>query len=114
MERGSRPVWSKWYDLAQWTRIKQHFRATCPERAAICQAQDKETGEQCTRPATEIDHIKPHKGDWFLFCGGINYENLQGLCHDHHSEKTANEMAGNSTAPKKIVAYCMGVPIYEA
>jgi len=45
----------------------------------------------CGRPATDVDHIVPHKGNWELFLGGENFENLAGLCHAHHSEKTAKE-----------------------
>jgi 5-methylcytosine-specific restriction protein A len=115
MNRGvaDRPAWHRWYDLAIWETIKKHFRATQPERAIRCQAQDAQTGQQCNRPATDIDHVKPHKGDWHLFCGGINYENLQGLCHQHHSEKTASELARKSPVERKVIAYCSGVPIYD-
>lgn len=37
--------------------------------------------------ATEVDHIIP------LHQGGLDeWENLQGLCHEHHADKTAKEM----------------------
>lgn len=37
--------------------------------------------------ATEVDHIIP------LHQGGLDeWENLQGLCHEHHAAKTAKEM----------------------
>ena len=39
--------------------------------------------------AVEVDHIKPHKGDWALFWDDAN---LQSLCHKCHSRKTAGEM----------------------
>ena len=37
----------------------------------------------CNKPATDVDHIvaKP--------AGDDSFENLQALCHPHHSEKTA-------------------------
>jgi len=35
--------------------------------------------------ATEVDHIKPHRGDHTLFWDVTNW---QGLCKRHHSEKT--------------------------
>ena len=40
----------------------------------------------CKRPATQADHIIPLSmgGTWAL-------ENGQGLCHQHHSSKTARE-----------------------
>ena len=43
------------------------------------------------RPATDVDHIKPHKGNHFLMW---NEENLQPLCHECHSRKTAREDGG--------------------
>lgn len=92
--RNDRTPWRRWYGLAQWARIKDHFRATCPERALICQA--IENGQKCGHPATDIDHVQPHKGDWLLFCGGPGYSNLQGLCKSHHSKKTASEDGGFS------------------
>ena len=40
-------------------------------------------------PATEADHIVPHKGDMKLFW---NFDtNIQGLCKSCHSRKTASE-----------------------
>lgn len=42
-------------------------------------------------PATEVDHIKPHKGDKKLFW---DEKNWQGLCESHHSAKTARENRG--------------------
>ncbi len=37
-------------------------------------------------PATEVDHIIPHRGDQELFWDTEN--NLQGLCKECHSRKT--------------------------
>ena len=36
-------------------------------------------------PATEVDHIRPHRGDWAVF---TDRGNLQSLCHTCHSRKT--------------------------
>jgi 5-methylcytosine-specific restriction protein A len=72
--------WSGFYGLAVWQKLRRLVRARDP----ICCL--------CNRaPATECDHIIAHKGNWFLFCGGINMENLQGLCSSCHSRKTALE-----------------------
>jgi 5-methylcytosine-specific restriction protein A len=38
--------------------------------------------------ATDVDHIKPHRGDNVLFWDQSNW---QSLCHRHHSVKTRNE-----------------------
>lgn len=42
-------------------------------------------------PATECDHIVPHKGDKSRF---YDRSNLQSLCHQCHSAKTATEDGG--------------------
>ena len=39
-------------------------------------------------PATDVDHITPHKGDQKLFW---NRANWQAVCHSHHSRKTRDE-----------------------
>lgn len=41
--------------------------------------------------ATEVDHIKPHRGNKELFWDMTNW---QPLCHSCHSEKTAKEDNG--------------------
>ena len=41
--------------------------------------------------ATEVDHIKPHRGDHQLF---YDPENFQALCTPCHSRKTASEDGG--------------------
>jgi 5-methylcytosine-specific restriction enzyme A len=38
--------------------------------------------------ATELDHVRPHRGDPALF---YDIRNLTPLCKTHHSEKTAKE-----------------------
>ena len=40
--------------------------------------------------ATEVDHIRPHRGDRALFS---DPDNLQSLCHRCHSRKTMAENA---------------------
>ncbi|MDQ7965651.1 HNH endonuclease signature motif containing protein [Pseudomonas plecoglossicida] len=46
-------------------------------------------------PATELDHITPHRGDKDLFWSRSNW---QGLCRMHHSRKTAAEDGGFGNA----------------
>ncbi len=38
--------------------------------------------------ATDVDHIKPHRGDHVLFWDESNW---QALCHSHHSKKTGTQ-----------------------
>ena len=57
--------------------------------AAVRAAADPRRGLRT--PATDVDHIRDHKGDWGLF---TDRENLQSLCHSCHSRKTAAEMLG--------------------
>lgn len=45
----------------------------------------------CGKPATETDHIVPHKGNKELFW---DVSNWQPLCHECHSRKTATEDGG--------------------
>ncbi|MCR8827199.1 HNH endonuclease [Photobacterium sp. TY 1-4] len=40
-------------------------------------------------PATDVDHITPHKGDRRLF---FDQSNWQSLCKSCHSRKTAREV----------------------
>lgn len=47
--------------------------------------------ERRLEPATEVDHIAPHKGDNTLFWDRNNW---QGLCKRCHSRKTAREDGG--------------------
>lgn len=75
-----------WYGLAIWPRLKAQFFSADPMNA-ICAHIDTRTGERCNKPAEEVDHIIPHRGNWDLF---TDLKNLQGLCHRHHSQKTAS------------------------
>jgi 5-methylcytosine-specific restriction protein A len=49
--------------------------------------------------ATDVDHIKPHRGDLTLFWDAEN--NWQALCHSCHSKKTASEDSGFGNARKQ-------------
>lgn len=69
---------------ARWQALRKRFILQHP----YC--------EQCLKegritPATDVDHIKPHKG-----CPRLLFDenNLQALCHECHSRKTATEDGG--------------------
>lgn len=49
-------------------------------------------------PATDVDHIRDHKGDMALFADA---ENLESLCHSCHSRKTARELWQNRAKNKR-------------
>lgn len=46
--------------------------------------------------ATVVDHIRPHRGDWELFCDPTNH---QSLCEHHHSQKTLKEQREKQQDP---------------
>jgi hypothetical protein len=70
-----------WYDKAYW---RTSLRPTVLARDPICM--------ECHRyPSTHVDHIKPHCGNYALFC---DLNNLQGLCEHCHNKKTAKQDGG--------------------
>lgn len=80
---GLRPPWRRWYSLKLWTddlRPAQLLREPFCRECAQCGIRT---------PASDVDHIRDHKGDWNLF---TDRENLQSLCHACHSRKTLTEM----------------------
>ncbi|WP_207779294.1 HNH endonuclease signature motif containing protein [Zavarzinia aquatilis] len=65
----------------KWQAARLGFLASHP----LC----RECGEiGRVTPATEVDHIQPHRGDQGLFWDRTNW---QPLCKSHHSAKTARE-----------------------
>lgn len=87
-------VWHTWYALPIWRDdlrpaqlLREPFCRSCAARAR------RENLPHLLRvPATDVDHIVPHRGDWKLFIAPGNH---QSLCHACHSRKTAAEMAEN-------------------
>ncbi len=70
------PAAVRGYDY-RWQRLRLMFLRAHP----ICQCEDG-----CTQAATDVHHKVP------LDEGGKNeWDNLQALCHSHHSKKTARE-----------------------
>jgi 5-methylcytosine-specific restriction protein A len=63
------------YNTKRWRRLRDQVRLEEP----FCRA-------GCGRVTDHIDHIRPHRGDVTLF---FDRDNCQGLCVEHHSEKTA-------------------------
>ena len=75
-------AWHGWYSLAVWT---DELRPGQLLREPFC----RECAWRGLRtPATDVDHIRDHKGDWTVF---TDRSNLQSLCHSCHSRKTTGE-----------------------
>jgi 5-methylcytosine-specific restriction protein A len=72
----------------QWDRESKQFLTEHPW-CVECEKHNKR------EPATETDHIIPHKGNMTLFWDKRNW---QGLCHWCHSQKTAKEDGGFGNA----------------
>jgi len=66
-----------WKNLRVWHLIVEPYCREC-----------KKNGEP-DFPASDVDHIIPHRGDRELF---FDTANLQSLCHYHHKQKTAREV----------------------
>ena len=64
-----------WKDLRTAQLLREPFCRACAQRGI-------------RTPATDVDHIQDHKGDWARF---TDPDNLQSLCHRCHSRKTAAE-----------------------
>lgn len=82
-----RNSWDGWYGTARWHRMRAHQLAIHP-LCAIC----AERGEVV--PASVVDHVIPHKGDFDKFVCG----KLQSLCKPcHDGDKRVIELRGYST-----------------
>ncbi|WP_163854613.1 HNH endonuclease [Paenibacillus elgii] len=68
----------------RWRKYRLQYLAEHP-LCVECKKQNRLTA------ANVVDHIEPHKGDYFLFW---NPKNHQGLCDSCHSTKTAREDGG--------------------
>ena len=70
-------AWHSWYSKAIWTDDLRPNQLLDEPFCRICGA-----------PATDVDHIVDHKGDWALF---TDRSNLESLCHSCHSAKTMRD-----------------------
>lgn len=80
-------AWKRGYD-ARWRRYRLVFLTDNPW-CAKCEG---------LVPATVVDHIISHRGDYDLFWDEGNHE---GLCTTHHNVKTATEDGGFGRERKK-------------
>ena len=80
--------WRWMYQTDEW---RLDLRPTQLMREPFCRecARLYPSGDPRHRtPATVVDHIVPHCGDWDMF---TDEGNLQSLCKRHHDIKTAQE-----------------------
>lgn len=81
-ERGELPASWRWmYQTGTWKDLRTAQLLREPFCRA-CAVEGRRTH------ATDVDHIRDHKGDWALF---TDPGNLQSLCHSCHSRKTLRE-----------------------
>lgn len=66
---------------SKWNRARKRYLEKHP-LCVSCMKQGKYV------KATDVDHIRPHRGDPVLFWDESNW---QALCHSCHSTKTRNE-----------------------
>ena len=78
-ERRRSAAYHHWYFLPIWPEqlLREPWCAECRKQGLRVRA-------------TVADHIRPHRGDWKLFCDPAN---LQSLCASCHSRKTLQESA---------------------
>lgn len=77
-----------WRDSGTRKGIRSRHLAEHPY-CVSCLEEGKPTG-QCLPVKPVVDHVVPFKDSWRLFSDS---NNLQTLCHWHHSRKTASENA---------------------
>lgn len=83
--RGESQAWHWMYNTRLWREdlrpaqlLREPFCRECARRG-------------CRTPATVVDHIRPHKGDWVLFRDASNHQSLCKHCHDAKTMGELNE-----------------------
>ena len=77
-----------WYMLPIWTDRLRPAQLLREPHCRECARQYPPSDPRHRTPATVVDHIIPHCGDWDVF---TDLDNLQSLCKRHHDIKTAQE-----------------------
>ena len=77
-----------WYMLPIWTDRLRPAQLLREPFCRECARQYPPSDPRHRTPATVVDHVVPHCGDWDVF---IDSTNLQSLCKRHHDIKTAQE-----------------------
>lgn len=77
-----------WYMLPIWTDRLRPAQLLREPFCRECARQYPLSDPRHRTPATVVDHIVPHCGDWDVF---TDPDDLQSLCKRHHDIKTAQE-----------------------
>jgi 5-methylcytosine-specific restriction protein A len=75
------PQVREWYHSLRWRKVRAWKLAQSPDCEACAVSGRSE-------PATDVDHIEPHRGRASVFW---NHANLRSLCHRCHARKTRSE-----------------------
>ena len=82
-----RTFWNKWYNTQPWKR-RRNYQLMIEPWCKMCMDHGIAT------PATIVDHIVPHQGNYLSFRTGA----LQSLCKSHHDgSKHEEELKGYYT-----------------
>jgi len=84
-------------------RWREGLRKRQLHREPRCEWVDLVTGERCGRWAKDVDHIIPKSQG-----GADAMENLQSLCHNHHSMKTVRELRARRHGDARPLATSTG------
>lgn len=82
----------RWYSLDIWTKDLRPTQLLLEPFCRECARRYPPGDPRHRTPATDVDHVEDHKGDWAKF---VDRNNLQSLCHSCHSRKTMAEMSKN-------------------
>jgi len=97
----------RFYGLAAW-KGKYGVRRYKLLRNPICEFVEQ-NGTQCTHKAQDVHHIDSswkETGDFRLFMGGIDMENLQSLCKPHHSAITMQQIKDGTSVSANGEVIC--------
>lgn len=72
--------WRLWYKGQRWKRKRRAQLKAEPS----CRRHRQELG--AVVPATIVDHVEPHRGDWIKFWNG-ELQSLCKPCHDRHKQR---------------------------
>lgn len=78
--REAEQPWRVWYRTAQWCKARASFLAANP-LCVMCDAKGRVT------PATVVDHIRPHRGDYEMFWSAWNWQPLCASCHSRDKQR---------------------------